>query len=92
MNKAKEIKIYSELELKAIKWLKETDTFQFSQMELLTMFAEFHHQSEVKKSKVTKAVKYMISVWNEVTGGTWKNSPDHVQQMFIEAETELNKN
>ena len=30
---------YTELEKEAQKWLDETDTMQFSQMELLTMFA-----------------------------------------------------
>lgn len=31
---------YSEVEQEAIKWLSETDTMQFSTMELLAMFAE----------------------------------------------------
>ena len=30
---------YTEIEKEAQKWLDETDTMQFSQMELLTMFA-----------------------------------------------------
>ena len=41
--------------------------------------------------KVEKAVKYMISVWDEVTGKSWRNRPDHVQEIFLDAETELNK-
>jgi len=32
-------KEYTEFELEAQKWIDETDTFQFSLMELLTMFA-----------------------------------------------------
>jgi len=32
-------KQYTELEIQAQKWLDETDAMQFSQMELLTMFA-----------------------------------------------------
>ena len=36
-----------------------------------------------------KAVRYMISVWDEVTGKTWREKPDHVQQKFLEAEKTL---
>ncbi len=32
--------MYTEREKRAIKFLKETDTFQFSTMELLTMFVD----------------------------------------------------
>ena len=39
-------------------------------------------------SKTEEAVKYMISVWDEVSGN-WRNRPDHVQQKFIEAEKEM---
>ena len=39
--------------------------------------------------KTKKAVKYMIDVWDEVTGKTWRERPDHVQQKFLEAEKEL---
>jgi hypothetical protein len=39
--------------------------------------------------KTIKAVKYMIAVWDEVTDKTWRQSPDHVQQKFLEAEKEL---
>lgn len=38
------------------------------------------------------AVKYIIDVWDEVTGEKWRESPDHVQQKFIKAEKELLKN
>ena len=38
--------------------------------------------------KTTKAVTYMIDVWDEVTGKTWRQRPDHVQQLFLEAEAE----
>ncbi len=41
-------------------------------------------------SKVEEAVKYMISVWDEVCGN-WRDTPDHVQQKFLEAEEELKK-
>jgi hypothetical protein len=36
-----------------------------------------------------QAVKYIISVWDEVTAKTWRERPDHVQQMFLIAEEEL---
>ena len=39
--------------------------------------------------KTIEAVKYMISVWDEVTDKTWRQSPDHVQQKILEAEKEL---
>lgn len=40
-------------------------------------------------NKTKNAVKYMIDVWDEVTGKTWRQRPDHVQQKFLEAEKEL---
>jgi len=40
------------------------------------------------KDKTIEAVKYMIAVWDEVMG-TWREKPDHVQQKFLEAESEL---
>lgn len=39
--------------------------------------------------KTKNAVKYIIDVWDEVTGKTWREKPDHVQQKFLEAENEL---
>jgi len=39
--------------------------------------------------KTNRAVKYIISVWDEVSGN-WRDKPDHVQQMFLEAEKEIN--
>ncbi len=39
-------------------------------------------------NKTEEAVKYMIDVWDEVIGKTWRQRPDHVQQKFLEAETE----
>lgn len=39
-------------------------------------------------SKCEAAVKYMISVWDEVSP-SWRETPDHVQRKFIEAEVEL---
>jgi hypothetical protein len=39
--------------------------------------------------KTIKAVKYMIDIWDEVTGKKWRERPDHVQQKFLEAEKEL---
>lgn len=35
------------------------------------------------------AVRYMISVWDEVMGN-WRERPDHVAQKFLEAEKEMN--
>ncbi len=31
----------------------------------------------------------MINVWDEATGKTWRDSPDHVQKKFLEAEKEF---
>lgn len=42
-------------------------------------------------SKTEEAVNYMIDVWDEVTGKTWRQAPDHVQQKFLDAEKELLK-
>jgi len=42
-------------------------------------------------NKCIEAVKYIIDVWDEVTGKTWRDGPDHVQQKFLEAEEELKK-
>lgn len=39
-------------------------------------------------SKAEEAVKYMISVWDEVQGN-WRETPDHVQRKFLEAEAEM---
>jgi len=38
-------------------------------------------------TKSKKAVKYLIDVWDEVQGN-WREKPDHVQQIFLEAEKE----
>lgn len=38
-------------------------------------------------TKSEKAVEYLIDVWDEVQGN-WREKPDHVQQMFLEAEKE----
>jgi len=42
-------------------------------------------------TKSEEAVRYMLSVWDEVRGN-WRETPDHVEQMFLEAEKELNEN
>ena len=39
-------------------------------------------------AKATEAIKYMIAVWDEVQGN-WRETPDHVQRKFLEAEAEL---
>lgn len=39
-------------------------------------------------SKATEAIKYMIAVWDEVCP-QWRQTPDHVQQKFLEAEIEI---
>lgn len=41
-------------------------------------------------SKATEAIKYLIAVWDEVQGN-WRETPDHVQRKFLEAEAELNE-
>jgi len=43
------------------------------------------------KNKSEKAVEYMIDVWDEVRGN-WREKPDHVEQMFLEAECEQQSN
>ena len=42
----------------------------------------------VSETKSVKAVKYMLSVWDEVLPDNWRNTPDHVQKKFLEAEAE----
>ena len=42
-----------------------------------------------ENKRLKDAVKYMISVWDEVTGKTWREKPDHVQQKFLIAEEAL---
>ena len=39
-------------------------------------------------NKSELSVRYLISVWDEVQGN-WREKPDHVQQMFLEAEEEI---
>ncbi len=34
--------------------------------------------------RLLEAVQYLVSVWDEVQGN-WRESPDHVQQMFLKA-------
>ncbi len=36
-----------------------------------------------------KVVKYIISVWDDATSKSWRDSPDHVQKEFLEAEKEF---
>ena len=50
-------------------------------------FDEYFKTNKMEKTK--KAVEYMIDVWDEVTGKTWRERPDHVQQKFLDAENEL---
>jgi hypothetical protein len=38
------------------------------------------------------AVKYYISVMDEVTAGNWRKSPDHVNQKFLKAEKTIKEN
>lgn len=45
-----------------------------------------------ENQRLKDAVKYMISVWDEVTGKTWREKPDHVQQKFLIAEEALKPN
>ena len=42
----------------------------------------------VSETKSVKAVKYMLSVWDEVLPDNWRDTPDHVQKKFLEAEAE----
>ena len=44
---------------------------------------------EAEVEGLKEPIQYMIDVWDEVTGKTWRESPDHVQQKFIEAENLL---
>ena len=39
-------------------------------------------------NKSEASVRYLISVWDEVQDN-WRKSPDHVQQIFLEAEKEI---
>ena len=39
-------------------------------------------------NKSELSVRYMIDIWDEVQGN-WREKPDHVQQMFLEAEDEI---
>ena len=39
-------------------------------------------------NKSELAVRYLISVWDEVQGN-WREIPDHVQQIFLDAEKEI---
>lgn len=44
---------FTALEKAAIKWLEETDTMQFSQMELLTMFAAHSETRTILQSYIS---------------------------------------
>ena len=45
---------YTPMEKDAIKWLDETDAIQFSQMELLTMFAHEQNKELIEENKRLK--------------------------------------
>ena len=64
----KEEKEYTEIEKEAIDWISKTDAMQFSQLDLLTMFAYHCKVLEQPKTseednikQVVKDVKYLIS-------------------------------
>ena len=42
----------------------------------------------VSETKSVKAVKYMLSAWDELLPDNWRDTPDHVQKKFLEAEAE----
>ena len=60
-------------------------------VELILRALSLSKDTPQKSDELVVALKYMISVWDEVTGKTWRETPDHVQQMFLEAEQALNK-
>ena len=51
------------------------------------IITDFEHNP--KSDELVEALKYMISVWDEVTGKIWRETPDHVQQKFLKAEQAL---
>jgi len=55
---------------------------------LRSLVSELQKENE-ELTPSAEAVRYMISVWNEVSGKTWREKPDHVRQMFIKAEQAL---
>ena len=42
-------------------------------------------------TKSDEAVRYMISIWDETRGNTWRKNPNHVEQKFLEAEPDAKK-
>ena len=54
---------YTELEKQAQKFLDETDTMQFSTVELLTMFYE--HQKQLTLTDVGFTLPRPLEAWNE---------------------------
>lgn len=63
------MKDYTELEKQAQKFLDETDTMQFSTVELLTMF--YNHQEQYNKG-VNKESEFSIFDWIK-KDGDWIN-------------------
>ena len=37
-------------------------------------------------TKSDEAVQYIISVWDETRGKSWREKPNHVEQKFLDAE------
>ena len=54
-------------------------------------YVSFNKEEAESILTALEAVKYMISVWDEVTGRTWRDHPDHVQQKFLIAEEALQR-
>ena len=42
-------------------------------------------------TKSDETVLYMISIWDETRGKSWREKPNHVEQKFLDAEDEARK-
>ncbi len=67
---------YTEMEEEAIDWLKNTDTMQFSKMELLTMFTEHwivkYSLVDVSKCLCPKEESFLHKDGSKQCGNCWK--------------------
>ena len=75
---------YSEVEQEAIKWLSETDTMQFSTMELLAMFAE-HWKVKSSLVDVRQQGELLVDFRNKIIDWHYADFvPDEAIKYYID--------
>ena len=75
-----------------MQWVVEGDEYHQSELieDIVQLIIQDRKAWGEHNSKSAEAVNYMISVWDEVIP-CWRDTPDHVQQKFIEVERQRNQ-